>query len=73
MDNLDRLNAEWITLSAFRGLMKIATKGDMNKSKYDNVLAFCGDLYPELLGNDVSLLKAERESQTTREDRQKGT
>ncbi|EAB8210249.1 hypothetical protein FGH87_24685, partial [Salmonella enterica] len=71
MDNLDRLNAEWITLSAFRGLMKIATKGDMNKSKYDNVLAFCGDLYPELLGNDVSLLKAERESQTTREYRQK--
>ncbi|EAO2688124.1 hypothetical protein E2X65_23955 [Salmonella enterica] len=71
MENLDRLNAEWITLSAFRGLMKIATKGDMNKSKYDNVLAFCGDLYPELLGNDVSLLKAERESQTTREYRQK--
>ncbi|MEF5118589.1 hypothetical protein U9X88_14650 [Escherichia coli] len=71
MGNLDRLNAEWITLSAFRGMMKIATKGDMNKSKYDNVLAFCGDLYPELLGNDVSLLKAERESQTTREYRQK--
>ncbi|HGJ5859875.1 MAG TPA: hypothetical protein ACHBX6_09285 [Arsenophonus nasoniae] len=59
MDNLNRLNAKWITLSAFRRLMKIATKGDMNKSKYDNVLAFCGDPYPELLGNDVSLLKAE--------------
>ena len=71
MEDIDRLNAEWISLHAFRGLTKIASRGDMVKSTYDNALQFGGKVYPELLGDDVSLLKRERESDTTKEYRQK--
>lgn len=71
MEDIDRLNAEWIALNAFRGLSKISTQGDMMKSTYDNALDFGGEAYPELLGKDVSLLKRERESDTTKEYRQK--
>lgn len=71
MEDLDRLNAEWISLNAFRGLSKIASRGDMLKSTYDNALELGGAMYPELLGDDVSVLKRERESDTTKEYRQK--
>jgi hypothetical protein len=71
MEDLDRLNAEWITLNAVRGLSKIASQGDMEKSTYDNALELGGEIYPELLGKDVSVLKRERESDTTKEYRQK--
>ncbi len=71
MEDVDRLYAEWIALNAFRGLSKIATQGDMLKSTYDNALELGGETYPELLGEDVSLLKRERESDTTKEYRQK--
>ncbi|PPD42227.1 MAG: hypothetical protein CTY16_14845 [Methylobacter sp.] len=71
MEDIDRLNAEWISLNAFRGLTKIASGGDMVKSTYDNALQLGGEVYPELLGDDVSLLKRERESDITREYRQK--
>ncbi|MCM2129780.1 hypothetical protein [Larsenimonas rhizosphaerae] len=70
-ENIDRLNAEWISLNAFRGLAKIASGGDMVKSTYDNALQLGGEIYPELLGDEVSLLKRERESDTTKEYRQK--
>ena len=65
MEDLDRLNAEWIALSAFRGLTKIASQGDMRKSSYANALDLGGAVYPELLG-DESILKRERESHTTK-------
>lgn len=71
MEDIDRLNAEWISLNAFRGLSKIASQGDMVKSSYDNSLQFGGEVYPELLGDDVSILKREHESDTTKEYRQK--
>lgn len=71
MEDIDRLNAEWVSLNAFRGLSKIASQGDMVKSNYDNALQFGGAVYPELLGDDVSVLKRERESGTTKEYRQK--
>ncbi|MBO2557941.1 hypothetical protein I6M33_16545 [Shewanella algae] len=71
MEDIDRLNAEWISLNAFRGLTKIASRGDMVKSNYDNALQLGGEVYPELLGDEVSLLKRERESDTTKEYRQK--
>lgn len=71
MDDIDRLNAEWISLNAFRGLSKIASNGDMEKSTYDNALELGGALYPELLGDDVSELKRERVSDTTKEFRQR--
>lgn len=71
MDENKKLDAEWIALNAFRGLAKIASHGDMEKSTYDAALDLGGELYPELLGSDVSILKSERESDTTKEYRQK--
>ncbi|MGP9566491.1 hypothetical protein ACT3RP_03460 [Halomonas sp. AOP5-B2-8] len=71
MEDIDRLNAEWISLNAFRGLSKIASNGDMDKSTYDNALELGGAVYPELLGDDVSELKRERVSDTTKEYRQR--
>ncbi|WP_038631457.1 hypothetical protein [Edwardsiella anguillarum] len=63
----DRINQEWIALNAIRGMVKIASKGSMSKSTYDNALDLGGVLYPELLGPDNSLLRRERESDTTKE------
>lgn len=71
MDENKKLDAEWIALNAFRGLTKIASHGDMEKSTYDAALDLGGELYPELLGPDVSILKSERESDITKEYRQK--
>lgn len=66
-----RVNSEWVALNAFRELLKMATKGDMAKSTYDKALHFGGELYPDLLGPDVSVLRRERESDTTKEYRQR--
>lgn len=52
-------------------MIKIASKGSMTKSTYDNSLDLGGALYPELLGPEKSILKRERESDTTKEYRQK--
>ncbi|WP_370978763.1 hypothetical protein [Agaribacterium sp. ZY112] len=72
MNNIEeRMNQEWIALNAIRGMVKIASKGSMTKSTYDNSLDLGGALYPELLGPEVSVLKRERESDTTKEYRQK--
>ncbi|WP_226093270.1 hypothetical protein LF929_007270 [Dickeya oryzae] len=72
MSNIeDRMNQEWITLNAIRGTVKIASKGDMSKSTYDNAFGLGAVLYPELLGPENSILRRERESDTTREYRQK--
>ncbi|HCG5950822.1 hypothetical protein L3V27_22365 [Vibrio sp. J2-3(2022)] len=70
-ENNNRLNQEWVTLNAVRDMVKLASKGSMSKSTYDNTLEFAGDLYPELLGPENSLLKRERESDTTKEYRQR--
>jgi hypothetical protein len=67
----ERVNQEWITLNAIRGMIKIATKGDMSKGTYDNSLDFGAELYPELLGPENSLLRRVRESDTAREYRQR--
>jgi hypothetical protein len=69
--NEERINQEWVTLNAIRGMIKIATKGDMAKGTYDNSLDFGGELYPELLGPENSLLRRQRESETAREYRQR--
>lgn len=42
MTEASRLDAEWITLNAFRGVTKIASRGDISKSSYDNVLELGG-------------------------------
>ncbi len=66
-----RIDAEWIALNAFRSLAKIASKGDIAKSTYNNALDLGGELYPELLGPDTSVLRRERESDTAKEFRQR--
>lgn len=70
-EKTSRIDAEWIALNAFRELTKIASKGDPAKSTYDNALDLAGELYPELLGPEKSVLRRERESDTAREYRQK--
>lgn len=70
MNNDLRLNAEWLTLNAVRGMTKLAVKGDMSLATYDNALELGGEIYPELLGQDTSLLRRERESDTVKEYRQ---
>lgn len=71
MENTSRINAEWITLNAVRGMTKLATKGDIGKATYDNALELGGELYPELLGPETSILRRERESDATKEFRQR--
>ncbi|MES9897847.1 MAG: hypothetical protein ABW148_02355 [Sedimenticola sp.] len=73
MEESQKLDAEWIALNAFRGLTKIASHGDMERSIYDAALDLGGELYPELLGPEVSILKRERESDITKEYRQKAS
>lgn len=70
MEQDQRLNAEWLALNAFRGVAKLGAKGDLSKATYDNALELGGELYPELLGRDMSLLRRERESDTVKEYRQ---
>lgn len=67
----ERINQEWIALNAIRGMIKIASKGSMSQSTYDNALDLGGAIYPELLGPENSLLRRKRESDTTKEYRQK--
>lgn len=71
MNESNRLDSEWVTLNAVRELMKMSTKGDMRKSTYDAAMEFGGEIQPELLGEDVSLLRRERESDTVKEYRQR--
>lgn len=72
MSNIeDRINQEWVALNAIRGMVKIASKGSITKSTYDNSLELGGALYPDLLGAQNSQLKRERESDTTKEYRQR--
>jgi hypothetical protein len=66
-----RVDSEWVALNAFRELLKLSTKGDLSKATYDDALEFGGELYPALLGRESSLLRRVRESDTTREYRQR--
>lgn len=65
-----RVDAEWVALNAFRGLIRVATGGDDAKSTYNNALDLGTALYPELLGPEASVLRQERESRITTEYRQ---
>jgi hypothetical protein len=71
MQNDARIDAEWVTLNAVRGMVKIAANGDLAKATYDNALQFGGELYPALLGPDASIIRRERESDTVKEYREK--
>lgn len=72
-EDIIRINQEWITLNALRAMVKIATKGDMTKGTYENTLELGGELYPDLLGAEKSLLRRERESDIVKEFRQRAT
>jgi len=67
----ERLDAEWVTLNAVRELMRMATHGDSSQSTYDQALELGARICPQVLGDDVSLLKRDRESPTVREFRQR--
>lgn len=70
-ENNNRLNQEWVTLNAVRYMVKLASKGSMSKSTYDNTLEFAGDLYPGSPWSGKQPSKRERESDTTKEYRQR--
>lgn len=71
MSQEPRIDSEWVALNAFRELLKIASKGQLAKATYDQALEFGGELYPELLGAETSLLRRVRETDTTKEYRQR--
>lgn len=66
-----RINNEWVSLNAIREILKIATKGDFTKSTYDVALELGGELYPELLGKEKSILRRNRQSAAAKEYIQK--
>lgn len=66
-----RLNSEWVTLNAVRELIRLATRGDHSKASYEYALELGAEICPELLGKEVSLIQRNRESNFTREYRQR--
>lgn len=72
MDDIKlRINKEWVSLNAIREILQIATGGDFTKSTYDIALELGGELYPELLGEENSILRRNRQSTTAKEFIQK--
>lgn len=71
MEKSSRVDSEWLAINTVRETMKLATKGDMTKSTYNAALDFGAEIYPELLGREVSLIRRERESDTAKEYRQR--
>lgn len=67
----ERFNKEWITLNAVREMLKISSRGNIEKSRYEDAFEVGGEIYPELLGEEVSLLRRERLSNLTKEYIQK--
>lgn len=68
-----RLDPEWLTLNAVRDLIKLAVQGDSSKSTYKSALDLGAVICPEILGPDVSILQQDRESDLTKEYRQRAT
>lgn len=68
-----RLDPEWLTLNAVRDLIRLAVQGDSSKSTYKSALDLGAVICPEILGRDVSVLQQERESDLTKEYRQRAT
>lgn len=66
-----RLDSEWVTVNALRELIRLATRGDHSKATYNHALELGAQICPALLGKEVSLLQRSRESDVTREYRQR--
>jgi len=71
METHKRLDPEWVTLNAVRDLIRLAAPGDDSKATYSHALDFGAAICPEILGADVSILRQDRESNLTKEYRQK--
>ncbi len=67
----ERLDLEWITLSAIRDVIRISTNGDTSQGSYRKAIALGEKITPDILGSDVSLLRQSRELDLTKEFRQK--
>lgn len=70
-DFLSRLDIEWMAVSAVRDLLKIASKGNHSKATYSNSFKLGGELYPELLGYEASILRRDDENEIVKEFRQR--
>jgi hypothetical protein len=66
-----RLDPEWLTLNAVRDLIRLAVRGDFTKATYSKAMDLGAAICPEILGEDVSILHQERESELTKEYRQR--
>lgn len=71
METYNRLDTEWVTLNAVRDLIKLATQGDDSKATYSHALNLGAAICPKILGADVSILRQDKESNLTKEYRQK--
>ena len=67
----DRLDAEWVSVSAIREMLHLVHDGNSASSTYAKALSLGEDVVPALLGRDVSLLQRESISHTAREYRQR--
>lgn len=68
-ENEQRLQSEFVTLSAVRGTLHLATSIQRNGT-YDAALELGGRLVPSLLGDDVSLIKKSHTSEEAKEYKQ---
>ena len=64
--NEEKLNSEWVTLNAVKGLIKLATNGDKSKSSYKKALEFGHVICPDILGEE-SILSKSYKSDLTKE------
>jgi ribosomal protein L7/L12 len=62
----EKLDSEWITLNAVKGLVKLATNGDKSQSTYKKALELGSVICPDILGED-SVLSKSKKSELTKE------
>lgn len=67
----NRLDVEWTAANAVRELINLATRGDSSKATYDKALRLGGEIIPDLLGENTSLIRRARESPAVKEFRQR--
>src|SRR5262245_21208742 len=70
-DNQGRLDSELTTVNAVRELILLVTRGDCSQATYEHAFALGAEICPEILGEEVSLLRRAMESEVAREFRQR--
>ncbi|EDP95079.1 hypothetical protein U8527_08625 [Kordia algicida OT-1] len=66
MQDNKRINIEWVLLNALRGILKIATRGNNNKTTYKKVQEVGSKLSPDILGENNSILYRNNKSMTAK-------